>query len=76
MTTLPKSDTESIEVLYDKLTLKEREILGLIKEGKANKEIANQLFIGVSTVKSHINKIYSKLEVRSRKEVVSKIKNL
>lgn len=71
-----KSTTESVEALYDKLTLKEREILGLIKEGKANKEIANQLFIGVSTVKSHINKIYSKLEVRSRKEVVSKIKNL
>lgn len=71
-TTTPKNVAE----LYDKLTLKEREILGLIKEGKANKEIASQLFIGVSTVKSHINKIYSKLEVRSRKEVVSKIKNL
>ena len=68
--------TENIGDLYDKLTLKEREILGLIKEGKANKEIASQLFIGVSTVKTHINKIYSKLEVSSRKEVVSKIKNL
>ncbi len=74
--TLPKSTTENVEALYDKLTLKEREILGLIQEGKANKEIANQLYIGVSTVKSHINKIYSKLEVSSRKEVVSKIKNL
>lgn len=75
-TSPPKTTTEDIANLYDKLTLKEREILGLIQEGKANKEIANQLFIGVSTVKSHINKIYSKLEVKSRKEVVSKVKNL
>ncbi|MEM1119018.1 MAG: helix-turn-helix transcriptional regulator [Bacteroidota bacterium] len=67
---------ESVADLYDKLTLKEREILALIQAGKANKEIASQLFIGVSTVKTHINKIYSKLEVRSRKEVVSKIRNL
>ena len=64
---------EDSTTLYDKLTLKEREILGLIKEGKSNKEIASQLFIGISTVKTHINKIYSKLEVRSRKEVVSKL---
>jgi len=68
--------TETVADLYDKLTLKEREILSLIKAGKANKEIASELFIGVSTVKSHINKIYSKLEVHSRKEVVSKIKHL
>lgn len=74
--TTPKVSTETVADLYDKLTLKEREILALIKAGKANKEIASQLFIGVSTVKSHINKIYSKLEVRSRKEVVSKIRHL
>ena len=71
-----KSVVENITLLYDKLTLKEREILGLIKEGKSNKEIANQLFIGVSTVKTHINKIYAKLEVSSRKEVVSKIERI
>jgi len=66
-----RPSTESIAELYDKLTLKEREILALIQEGKANKEIANQLFIGVSTVKSHINKIYSKIGASNRKEAQS-----
>ena len=68
-----KNSAEEIGKLYDKLTLKEREILALIQMGKANKEIASELFIGISTVKTHINKIYAKLEVRSRKEVVSKM---
>ncbi|MEM1124034.1 MAG: helix-turn-helix transcriptional regulator, partial [Bacteroidota bacterium] len=45
--------------LYEKLTLKEREILALILAGKPNKEIASDLFIGLSTVKTHINKIYA-----------------
>lgn len=71
-----KSTAEEIALLYDKLTLKEREILALIQTGKANKEIASELFIGISTVKTHINKIYAKLEVRSRKEVVSKLRKL
>ena len=54
----------------EKLTKKELEILACIQEGKSNKEIANALFIEVSTVKSHINKIYSKLEVSSRSELL------
>lgn len=54
----------------DKLTKKELEILSCIQSGKSNKEIANELFVEVSTVKSHINKIYSKLEVGSRAELL------
>jgi len=60
----------SIPPLTDKLTKKEKEILSHIKEGKSNKEIASALFVEVSTVKSHINKIYSKLEVSSRSELL------
>ena len=71
-----ENSSQNIATLYDKLTLKEREILGLIQAGKANKEIASALFIEVSTVKTHINKIYAKMEVRSRKEVVSKLNKL
>ena len=71
-----ENPSENIALLYDKLTLKEREILALIQTGKANKEIASALFIEVSTVKTHINKIYAKMEVRSRKEVVSKLGRL
>jgi len=61
--------------LTDKLTRKEQEILACIQEGKSNKEIANTLFVEVSTVKSHINKIYSKLEVSSRSELQKALKS-
>ncbi|HWB27654.1 MAG TPA: helix-turn-helix transcriptional regulator [Chitinophagaceae bacterium] len=50
------------------LTAKELEILALIATGKANKEIAGLLFVEISTVKTHINNIYSKLAVTNRKE--------
>ena len=55
----------------NKLTAKEQEILDLILTGKSNKEIASSLFIEVSTVKTHINKIYGKLDVKSRREVMN-----
>ncbi len=50
------------------LTAKEVQILQLIAEGKTNKEIAAVHFIEISTVKTHINNIYSKLSLTSRKE--------
>lgn len=50
------------------LTAKEMEILALIASGKANKEIAGLLFIELSTVKTHINNIYSKLAITNRKD--------
>lgn len=40
----------------------------LIVAGKSNKEIIEKLFIELSTLKTHINKIYKTLEVSSRKE--------
>jgi len=53
------------------LTKKEEEILEFIKTGKSNKEIASALFIELSTVKTHINKIYSKLGIKNRMEAKS-----
>lgn len=52
------------------LTIQERKIFALLKEGKSNKEIADDCSISVSTVKSHTNNVYSKLGVSSRKEVL------
>lgn len=65
------SPLETLPTHLDKLTAKEQEILDLILAGKSNKEIAASLFIEVSTVKTHINKIYGKLHVKSRKEVMA-----
>jgi DNA-binding CsgD family transcriptional regulator len=56
--------------LFANLTLKEREILKLLAEGKTNKEIAQELYVELSTVKTHINSIYKQLQLSSRKEAV------
>ncbi len=53
------------------LSAQERRVLQMLSKGKSNKEISGALHIQVSTVKSHVSSIYSKLGVRSRKELVS-----
>lgn len=50
------------------LTHRQREIFDLIIQGKSNKEIMDQLFIELSTLKTHINNIYKTLEIANRKE--------
>ena len=50
------------------LTERERETLGLVSEGKSNKEIADLLCISIETAKSHLQTIYRKLDVKSRTE--------
>ena len=59
-------DKEDIE----KLTVKEREILELLSLGRSNKEIATELFIELSTVKSHLGRIYKQLNVTGRQEAI------
>ncbi|MFI5161813.1 MAG: response regulator transcription factor [Sphingobacteriales bacterium] len=54
----------------DELTQKELSILEQIAAGKSNKEIAAENFVELSTIKTHINNIYSKLSVNSRKEAI------
>lgn len=51
---------------------REREILDLLVQGLVLKEIADQLGIGLETVRTHVNHIYQKLHVRSRTEAVVK----
>lgn len=55
----------------DELTPREIEVIGQIKQGFGNKEISENLFISVDTVKYHIRKIYEKLQVRSRVELLN-----
>jgi DNA-binding NarL/FixJ family response regulator len=54
--------------LLTELTPREREILGMIAEGKRNKEIADALYITEKTVKNYISNILFKLQVNSRTE--------
>jgi DNA-binding NarL/FixJ family response regulator len=55
----------------DRLSTRELAVLGLMKEGLTNKEIANRLGIEPATVKNHVHRILKKLEVRRRSEAVS-----
>lgn len=52
--------------LHEELTIREKEVLMLIAEGKSNQEIASELFITLKTVKTHVSNILSKLEVEDR----------
>jgi len=53
------------------LTESERRVAGLAAQGYSNREIADQLFITVSTVEQHLTRIYRKLKVRQRKQLPS-----
>lgn len=55
---------------YRSLTVQERKIFGLLKDGRSNKEISEDCGISLSTVKSHVNSIYSKLNISSRTDVM------
>lgn len=57
------------------LTHQEQKVAELILEEKSNKEIASELFISLSTVKTHVRNIYSKLEVNNRTDFIEKMKN-
>jgi two-component system, NarL family, nitrate/nitrite response regulator NarL len=52
-----------------RLTIREREIVELMREGLSNKEIAQRLCIEVPTVKNHVHNILDKLDVRRRGDV-------
>ena len=65
-----------MEQLVEPLSERELEILALIARGASNKEIADRLYIGVSTVKKHINHIYGKLNVDSRSRAIARAREL
>ncbi|CDQ39125.1 MULTISPECIES: response regulator [Virgibacillus] len=56
--------------LHEQLTVREKEILLLIAQGKTNQEIADQLYISLKTVKVHVSNILGKLEVQDRTQAV------
>ncbi len=60
------------EVESERLSAREIEILNLLVKGLILKEVADQLGIGLETVRTHVSHIYQKLHVRSRTEAVVK----
>ncbi len=62
--------------LVESLTRREQEILQLIVEGDTNQQIAQKLFLELSTVKWHISRLYKKLGVRSRVQAIVRARDL
>ncbi len=72
----PPAAAPSGQALVEPLTEREMEVLRLIAAGLSNQEIAEELVVAVSTVKSHINHIYGKLDVKNRTRAVARARTL
>ncbi|MBA4055381.1 MAG: helix-turn-helix transcriptional regulator [Marivirga sp.] len=69
-----EANAESLVILG--LSKRELEVLGLMAQGLSNKEIAEHLFISISTVKSHSNSLFEKMNVERRTQAIDKGKKL
>ena len=67
-------DTSLVSQL--ELSKRELEILSLMAQGHSNQEIAAKLFVSLSTVKTHIQNLFEKLDVKRRTQAVEKAKRL
>ena len=67
-------DTSLVSQL--EISKRELEILNLLAQGHSNQEIAAELFISLSTVKTHVQNLFEKLEVKRRIQAVEKAKRL
>lgn len=67
--------TSNEKAIQDKFSLSDREIevIELLAEGLTNQNIAQQLHISVNTVKSHIKRIYQKLKISNRLQLINKL---
>jgi ATP/maltotriose-dependent transcriptional regulator MalT len=72
--TAPTIDYEQIKKLG--LTQREHEVLLKMAEGLSNQEIANQLFLSESTIKTHVSNIFFKLDVKRRTQAVQVAREL
>jgi LuxR family maltose regulon positive regulatory protein len=73
---LPESSSTPASMLAEPLSQREFEVLELIAAGLSNREIAEQLVVAISTVKTHLNNIYGKLNVSSRTQAVARARVL
>lgn len=66
---LKKTKQDKKHNLTSQLTKQEKKIVELILQDKTNKEIASEIFVSLSTVKTHINNLYKKLNLQSREDL-------
>jgi DNA-binding NarL/FixJ family response regulator len=73
--TQPHPDSASVALRFPSLTQREADVLALVGRGLNNREIAEQLFVSVATVKTHINAIFAKLGVRDRAQAIALVRS-
>ncbi|MBB2183291.1 helix-turn-helix transcriptional regulator [Lachnospiraceae bacterium MD1] len=68
-----ENQESKLEKLYNEYNLsdREKEVTSLIKQGKANSDISDEMMISISTVKKHIYNIYGKFNVKSRTQLLA-----
>jgi len=74
--TMVVEQLDQIKLLANGISEREYEILHLVTQGYTNQQIAEQLFISLSTVKSHLQNTYQKLDVKNRTQAIQKAKQL
>lgn len=73
----PDDDTiNEAELKKLNLTTREYEVLQLITQGYRNAEIAEKLFLSLSTVKTHVSNLFVKMDVKTRTQAVEKANRL
>jgi DNA-binding CsgD family transcriptional regulator len=75
-TNIPDNLELTLKPPPDLLTERELQIIQLVAEGKINKQVADHLKISEWTVSTHLRRIFAKLRVRSRAEMVYKCANI
>ena len=73
---LKPSRRPSSEALIEPLSERELEVLCLIAEGLSNREIAQRLYISLSTVKGHTSNVFGKLGVKNRTQAIARARSL
>jgi len=68
-----ETETKALDLMVS-LSKRELKVFDLLLSDLSNKEIANSLCVELSTLKSHINSVYRKLEVKNRRELLLKFK--
>jgi LuxR family maltose regulon positive regulatory protein len=70
------SPGETMETLREPLTDSETRVLRLLATDLSKREIGNELYVSVNTIKTHVKHLYAKLDVRTRRQAVERGRRL